>query len=69
VTTTKVYFREAQRTSVLLGRCTSAPLSFEERFALLSQEILEREAFLMYLDAKRFLHNAARVGYGGLATS
>jgi hypothetical protein len=40
----------------MLGRCSQEPLTFKERFALLSQEILERNAFLMYMTAKRFLH-------------
>jgi hypothetical protein len=68
-TVTETYLREAEKTSVMLGRCTKGPLSFEERLALLGQEILERDAFRLYLDAKRFLHSAAVVGYGGLSTN
>ena len=68
-TATETYFREAERTSILLSRCTQGPLSFEERFALLAQEILERDAYVLYLHAKRFLHNAALLGYGGVSTN
>jgi hypothetical protein len=65
-TVSEAYFREAEKTAIMLGKCTQRPLTFDERFALLSQEILERDAYLMYLDAKRLLHSAALLGYGGL---
>jgi hypothetical protein len=65
---TETYLREAEKTSTMLVRCTPKPLAFNERLALLSQEILERNAFYTYLVAKRFLHNAALVGYEGLTT-
>jgi hypothetical protein len=68
-TVTETYLREAKKTSLMLGRCTTGPLSFEERLALLSQEILEMDAFRLYLHAKRFLHSAAVLGYGGLSTN
>jgi hypothetical protein len=68
-TATETYLREAEKTATMLGRCTRGPLSFDERFELLSQEILERDAYLLYLHAKRFLHNAALLGYGGLSTN
>jgi len=67
--TTAVYLREAEKTSKMLGRCKEQPLTFDERFVLLCQEIQERDAFLLYLDAKRLLHNAALCGYGALAAS
>lgn len=71
--TTETYLREVGKTSAMLAKCGPQPLTFEERFALLKQEILERNAFLSYLEAKRVLHRAALVGYeglgyGGLAT-
>lgn len=66
VTVTETYLREAEKTSAMLVRCTLGPLSFEERLALLAQELLERDAFLLYLHAKRFFHSAALRGYGGL---
>ena len=64
--TTESYIREANKTSVLLGKCGPQPLTFEERFALLAQEVLERNAFLAYMEAKRLLHRAALSGYEGL---
>lgn len=67
-TATESYLREADKTSVMLGKCSQQPLSFDERLALLGQEILERDAFRVYLAAKRFLHRAALLGYDGLAT-
>ena len=69
VAVTETYFREAERTSVMLARCTQEPLTFKERFALVSQEIVEKDAYLMYLGAKRILHSAALLGYGALSTS
>jgi hypothetical protein len=67
-TATEIYLREAEKTSVMLGKCGRQPLTFEERLALLSQEIQERDAFRIYLDAKRFLHSAALRGYDTLST-
>ena len=66
---TAIYFREAEKTKVMLGKCTRQPLTFDDRFALLTQEIQERDAFLIYLDAKRFLHRAALLGYDALSTN
>jgi len=68
ITVTETYFREAQKTSLMLGRCTQGPLRFQERFALLSQEIREKDAFVLYMAAKRFLHSAALLGYGSVSS-
>lgn len=65
---TEIYLKEAEKTSTMLVKCSGKPLPFDERFALLSQEILERNAFQTYLGAKRILHNAALVGYEELST-
>jgi hypothetical protein len=67
-TVTETYLREAEKTSEMLAKCAQKPLTFNERLALLSQEILERNAFQTYLGAKRLLHSAALVGYEGLST-
>jgi hypothetical protein len=67
-TATESYLREADKTSILLGKCSRQPLTIDERLALLAQEILERDAFRLYLAAKRFLHRAALLGYDELAT-
>jgi hypothetical protein len=69
VAAAETYFREAEKTSVMLGKCARKPLSFDQRLALLTQEILERDAFVLYLDAKRFLHRAALLGYEALSTN
>jgi hypothetical protein len=67
-TATETYFWEMDKTSVMLRKCSQRPLTFEERFALLAQEILERDTFRIYLAAKRLLHRAALLGYDGRAT-
>jgi hypothetical protein len=66
---TELYLVEAERTSKMLGNCSEKPLTFDQRFALMSQEIQERDAYLIYMSAKRFLHRAALLGYGGLSTN
>ena len=63
VTVMNTYFTEVQKTSVMLGKCTPTPLSFGQRFALLRQEIIEKDAHLRYQDVKRPLHSAARLGF------
>ena len=57
------YFAEAERTTQMLAECTAEPLSFSERFKLMSQGIVENDAHLTYLGAKSLLFNAARLGY------
>ncbi len=67
--TAEIYIREVEKTSKMLGRCAEHPLSFDARFVLVCQEIQERHAFLLYVDAKRLLHNAALSGYGALVAN
>jgi hypothetical protein len=62
---TQAYFAEAEKTTIMLRVCAEEPLTFDERFALLAQEIIERDAYLLYLDAKRFLHRAALLDMAG----
>lgn len=57
------YFDEAEKTSLMLAKCTAAPLPFMQRLALISQEIVEKSAHTGYLGIKRRLHHAARLGY------
>ncbi len=64
ITDRETYFTEVRKTSIMLGKCTPEPLSFRERFALLTQEIGEHDAHLMYMETKRLLHRAALLGYG-----
>ena len=60
----RAYFVEAEKSSVMLSKCTAEPLSFTERLSLLSQEIVENDAQTNYLGIKRLLHGAALLGYG-----
>jgi hypothetical protein len=57
------YFAAAEKTSGLLNNCTSTPLPFLKRFALLRQEIAEKDAQHLYVAANKLLHDAARLGY------
>jgi hypothetical protein len=57
------YFAKAERTTQMLAECTAEPLSFSERFKLMSQGIVENDAHLTYLGTKSLLFNAARLGY------
>ena len=68
-TATRDYLREAEKTSTMLAQCGHHPLTLEERLALFSQEILERDAFRIYLESKRFLHSVALRGYDAFSTT
>jgi hypothetical protein len=57
-------FDEAEKTSSMLAGCTADPLTFMERFRLMSQGVVENDAHLTYLGARSFLFEAARLGYG-----
>ena len=59
----RAYFVEAEKSSVMLGKCSAEPLSFTERMSLLSQETVESHAHANYLGTKRLLHGAALFGY------
>ena len=63
VSAMRAYFDEAEKTSIMLAKCTAAPLPFMQRLALISQEIIEKSAYTDYLGIKRRLHHAARLGY------
>jgi hypothetical protein len=58
------YFVEAERTATMLAECSAGPLTFTERFKLMSQGIIENDAHLTYLGTKSLLYRAARLGYG-----
>lgn len=57
------YVIEAQKTAEILAACTLKPMSFEERFRLMAQMIIERDAHLTYIGIRRLLLSAARFGY------
>lgn len=59
----KGYITEAEKTSALLANCTAGPLPLTKRLKLMFQENAERTTYSLYLDTKRLLHNAARLGY------
>jgi hypothetical protein len=60
----RAYFSEMEKTARMLEECTAEPLSFKDRFGLISQAIIESDAHLTFLGAKSLLFNAARLGYG-----
>jgi len=64
VTALGTYFVEAEKTTQMLAECTAVPLTFRERFKLMSQGIAESDAHLTYLGTKSLLLSAARLGYG-----
>jgi hypothetical protein len=64
VTAMRAYFVEVERTATMLAKCTAEPLSFKERFRLMSQGIVENDTHLIYLSIKSLLLSAARLGYG-----
>ena len=57
------YVVEAEKTTGMLAKCTPEPLPFEERVNVSIQETVENSAHMLYLAAKRLLHDAARLGY------
>jgi hypothetical protein len=57
------YFAAAEKTSGMLNNCAPTPLPFSKRFAILRQEIAEKDARHLYAAAKKLLHDAARLGY------
>jgi hypothetical protein len=63
VTAFKIYIAEAEKTSTMLADCTAEPLPLIKRLKVVFQERAENAAHLIYLGAKRLLHNAARLGY------
>ncbi len=64
VTAMRAYFVEAGKTSSILAECTAEPMTFRRRFKLMSQGIVESDAYLTYLGAKSLLFDTARLGYG-----
>lgn len=63
VTAFKSYVVEAEKTSVLLASCTAGPLPLTKRLRVMFQENAEFTTYSLYLDTKRLLHDAARLGY------
>ena len=63
-TAMRTYFSEMEKTAMMLKECTAEPLSFKDRFGLISQAIIENDAHLTFLAAKSLLFSAARLGFG-----
>ena len=63
VTAFQGYIAEAEKTSALLANCTAGPLPFVQRLKVALQENAEYSTYTLYLDTKRLLHDAARLGY------
>lgn len=63
VTAFQIYVAEAQKTSVLLASCTPGPLPFIKRLKVAIQENAEHATYVLYMDTKTLLHDAARLGY------
>jgi hypothetical protein len=63
VTAMRTYFAEVEKTSTMLAQCAAEPLTFRERFRVMSQGIVENNAHLAYLSTRRLLLAAARLGY------
>jgi hypothetical protein len=57
------YVSSAELTAVMLAGCTPEPMPLEGRLRLLVQERAEETAHAVYIDLKRLLHEAARLGY------
>ena len=64
VTALQIFFVDAEKTTQMLAGFTGEPLSFTERFKLMSQEIAEKEAHTIYVQAKGTLYEVTRFGYG-----
>ena len=63
VTAFRGYIVEAEKTSILLATCTAEPLPFAKRLSVMLQENAEYRTYSLYVDTKRLLHDAARLGY------
>jgi hypothetical protein len=57
------YVSAAEQTAAMLEKCTPEPMPFRQRLDLLVQERDEEQAHTVYLDTKRVLREAAKLGY------
>jgi hypothetical protein len=63
VTALDDYVNLAELSATILEHCTPEPMPLTDRLNLLLQECAENGAHSIYLDLKRVLHDAARLGY------
>jgi len=59
----KQYVHEADRMCELLGQCLPEPSSFQFRTDILEQRARENKAYARYVQIRRQLLNAVRIGY------
>lgn len=64
VSTLGAYVVQAEKSTRMLSECTENPPTDTERITLVSQGIVESDAHLTYLAAKKILYLAAISGYG-----
>ena len=60
----RIYFIQIEKTADMLARCTGGPLTFRQRFRLMSQGIVENDAHSAYVGTRSPLNKAALLGYG-----
>ena len=61
--TLKHYVHQADRMCELFGKCLPEPLSIQIRSEIIQQRILENNAYAKYVEIRRQLFDAARIGY------
>jgi hypothetical protein len=66
VTAMRSYIAQVEKTIAMLAESRPEPLSFKQRFTLMSQQIAENDAHLTYLGARSILLKAAKMGYARL---
>lgn len=59
----KHYVREAERMCALFDQCLPEPSSMQTRAEIAEQRIRENNAHATYLEIRRQLFDAARIGY------
>jgi hypothetical protein len=63
VTALDDYVAAAEQTATMLEKCTPEPMALTDRLKLLVLEHGEEHSHGIYLNFKRVLHNAARLGF------
>jgi hypothetical protein len=61
--TLKHYVHEADRMCELFGQCLPAPASIQMRSDIVEQRVRENNAYASYVDIRRQLLEAVRIGY------
>jgi hypothetical protein len=61
--TLKHYVHEADRMCELFGQCLPEPSSIQNRSDILAQRVRENSAYASYVDVRRQLLEAVRIGY------